>query len=161
MTCYRRKPSCVEAVQLTQDAVTSHVLDKTPLPDGCIVTSSEAHPPTRQVHRAVVRLQTKERELVMPGDWIVRNADGVLSVCKPDIFAAVYEPAASPDEPAETIRELQTVMREVGSDLVENFVGEDAEERYGIQEHGKRLIRAANACDPQPAAAPEARSVKG
>jgi hypothetical protein len=41
------------------------------------------------------------------------------------------------------IREFRTVMREVGADLAENFVGADAEERYGLQEHGKRLLRAA------------------
>lgn len=27
-----------------------------------------------------------------PGDWIVRS-DGEFSACKPDIFAAIYEPA--------------------------------------------------------------------
>lgn len=40
------------------------------------------------------------------------------------------------------IRELQSTMRAVGSDLVENFVGEDREERYGIEQHGKSLIAA-------------------
>lgn len=41
------------------------------------------------------------------------------------------------------IREFRTVMREVGADLTKNFLGADAEERYGLQEHGKRLLRAA------------------
>lgn len=96
---FRRKSMHVDAVQLTQDAVTSHVLDKTPLPDGCIVTSYEAHPPTRTVHRAVVRLRNKDRDLVMPGDWIVRAEDGTLSVCRPDEFDAAYEPDPGSDHP--------------------------------------------------------------
>lgn len=37
------------------------------------------------------------------------------------------------------IRELESTMTEIGSDLVDNFVGEDREERYGIQQHGLRL----------------------
>ncbi len=103
MTLYRRKPSYVSAVQLTQDAVISHVLDRTPLPDGSILTASGAHLPSRMVYHAVVRLQTKERELVMPGDWIVRAEDGTLSVVKPEVFAEMYEAAA--DEPEASIRE--------------------------------------------------------
>lgn len=91
MMKFRRKPEYVEAVQLTQAAIDAHVLDGAPLPDGCIVTSWEAHPPTRKVHRAVARLRNKGRDLVMPGDWIVRSADSAFSVCKPDEFEAMYE----------------------------------------------------------------------
>lgn len=44
---YRRKPEYVDAVLLTQEAVHTHVLDRTPLPDGCRCTYATAHPPTR------------------------------------------------------------------------------------------------------------------
>jgi hypothetical protein len=27
-----------------------------------------------------------------PGDWIIRSAEGAFHPCKPDIFAATYEP---------------------------------------------------------------------
>lgn len=91
MTTYRRKPSCVSAVQLTQDTVNAHVLDKTPLPDGCVLTSSDSHPLTRRVDHAIVRLRTEKRERVMPGDWIMRAEDGTLSVVKPEAFAEMYE----------------------------------------------------------------------
>lgn len=97
MTTYRRKPEYVSAVQLTQQTIDAHVLDRVPLPEGCRLTSSRAHPPTRTVQFAAVRLVTPRLELVMPGDWIVRSADGVLSVCRPDAFEAMYE--AVPDEP--------------------------------------------------------------
>jgi len=30
---------------------------------------------------------------VSPGDWIIRGVKGELYPCKPDIFAATYEPA--------------------------------------------------------------------
>lgn len=30
---------------------------------------------------------------VMPGDWIIRGVKGEFYPCKPDIFAATYEPA--------------------------------------------------------------------
>lgn len=36
--------------------------------------------------------------LVCPGDWIIRGVKGELYPCKPDIFAATYEPAASTGE---------------------------------------------------------------
>jgi len=31
--------------------------------------------------------------LASPGDWIIRGVQGELYPCKPDIFAATYEPA--------------------------------------------------------------------
>jgi hypothetical protein len=34
-----------------------------------------------------------------PGDWIIRGVMGELYPCKPDIFAATYEPAPSPGAP--------------------------------------------------------------
>jgi hypothetical protein len=29
----------------------------------------------------------------LPGDWIIRGVQGEFYPCKPDIFAAIYEPA--------------------------------------------------------------------
>lgn len=98
---FRKKPVVVEAEQLTQAAIDSHVLDKTPLPDGVYLSSASAHPPTRVMYRAVVRLIRSGRDsgmpdnLVMPGDWIIRDPDGTFSVCKPDAFEATYEPVPS------------------------------------------------------------------
>ena len=33
------------------------------------------------------------KHLASPGDWIIRGIKGELYPCKPDIFAATYEPA--------------------------------------------------------------------
>ena len=32
----------------------------------------------------------------LPGDWIIRGVKGEFYPCKPDIFAATYEPATPP-----------------------------------------------------------------
>ena len=34
--------------------------------------------------------------LAQPGDWIIRGIQGEFYPCKPDIFAATYEPAGEP-----------------------------------------------------------------
>jgi len=39
-------------------------------------------------------ISTLEGEMVaVPGDWIIRGVQGEFYPCKPDIFAATYEPA--------------------------------------------------------------------
>ena len=90
---FQRKPEYVDAVQLTLEAVHAHVLDKAPLPEGCHLASARSHPPSRTVEFAAVRLISPRFELVMPGDWIVRSADGTYSVYKPDVFEATFEAA--------------------------------------------------------------------
>ena len=49
-----------------------------------------------------LRIQTPEGDLVVsPGDWIIRGIKGELYPCKPDIFAATYDPVeeAAPPRP--------------------------------------------------------------
>jgi len=42
----------------------------------------------------LMRIETLEgRMIAQPGDWIIRGVKGELYPCKPDIFAATYEPA--------------------------------------------------------------------
>ncbi len=41
-----------------------------------------------------LRIQTLEGEMIASlGDWIIRGVKGEFYPCKPDIFAATYEPA--------------------------------------------------------------------
>ena len=41
----------------------------------------------------VIRISTFEGEMTaQPGDWIIKGVKGELYPCKPDIFAATYEP---------------------------------------------------------------------
>jgi hypothetical protein len=83
MPQYRKKPVVIEAVQWTgenQGEVMRFTGDK-----------------------AVYRSRTGGSELVVhtlegvlvadPGDWIIRGVKGEFYPCKPDIFAATYEPA--------------------------------------------------------------------
>ena len=45
-----------------------------------------------------LRIRTLEGPLtVSPGDWIIRGVQNELYPCKPDIFAATYEPAPDDD----------------------------------------------------------------
>lgn len=58
--------------------------------DGPAVTCPETEP----TGAVTPRLDIATPEGVMsasPGDWIIKNAAGELSPCKPDIFAATYE----------------------------------------------------------------------
>jgi hypothetical protein len=97
---FRKRPLEVEAVrfvEVTPEAVISwgdvvpawlqDGLDKSPLQDGAVFVldyGSEC--------RVLVR--TLEGPLqVTPGDWVIKGTAGELYPCKPEIFAAIYEPA--------------------------------------------------------------------
>ena len=75
---YRKRPVVIDAVQLTTD--NGHDLAK-----WCAGSHSS-------ISNAVV-IHTLEGTLVAQvGDWIIRGVAGEHYPCKPDIFAATYEP---------------------------------------------------------------------
>ena len=45
-------------------------------------------------HGAIYTMETREggEHVVCPGDWIITGVKGEHYACKPDIFAATYEP---------------------------------------------------------------------
>ena len=100
---YRKKPVVIEAIQWTGENL-KDVLDFTGKhPDFCLWFGSfeqyEAH--VRQ-DRQVFKIKTLEGTMeATPGDWIIKGVKGEFYQCKPDIFAATYEPAdarrATPD----------------------------------------------------------------
>ena len=48
----------------------------------------------------VLRIDTLEGTMtVSPGDWVIRGVQGEFYPCKPDIFAATYEPVEERDGP--------------------------------------------------------------
>ena len=48
------------------------------------------------VRYPVAEIDTLEgKMLAQPGDWIIRGVKGEVYPCKPDIFAATYEPVDS------------------------------------------------------------------
>jgi len=60
------------------------------------------------VHGWIDTLEQGHR--VCPGDWIITGVKGERYPCKPDIFAATYEPAAQPSAQAERAPVVQAVQ---------------------------------------------------
>lgn len=93
MAKFRKKPVVIEAVQWTGvdvDEVMPFFGDMTKLPsDGIHIEPGVGHTP------ATGELYIPTLEGVMsasPGDWIIKGVKGEFYPCKPDIFAATYEP---------------------------------------------------------------------
>ncbi len=88
MPMYRKKPVVVEAIQLPTDEadLSEEHLEALHALLGDTEWTSE-----REGHMHIYTL-----EGVMdasPGDWIIKGVKGECYPCKPDIFAATYEPA--------------------------------------------------------------------
>lgn len=87
---YRKKPVVIEAVQITN------------------ATFDAPHPNPEHIRgliydpvRRCVLIPTLEGEMRGDmGDWIITCVKGEFYPCKPDIFAATYEPVAAPEEQA-------------------------------------------------------------
>lgn len=91
---YRKKPVVIEAYQLTQDHVETHIFDETDLPPGLNLDGYNAHPWRRELHRAIMSVITihGQRTRVEFDDWIVTEPDGEhYYPVKPDIFEQTYE----------------------------------------------------------------------
>jgi hypothetical protein len=83
---YRKKPVVIDAVQWT-GANVDEVL-------GFILTKGEAR--RGLTDQNVILIDTLEGTMrADKGDWIIRGVKGEFYPCKPDIFAATYEPAAA------------------------------------------------------------------
>jgi hypothetical protein len=91
---FRNKPIEIEAYQLTEDLIRSIVLDGLNVP-GLRKMRSSCHPERREVYSSkftVITIHGQETVVVV-GDWIITEPDGEHHYpCKPDIFAARYEP---------------------------------------------------------------------
>jgi hypothetical protein len=94
---YRKKPVVIEAVQFTEALRDAHLFDGAPLPSGVKIPRKWLHPPSRKVYSADAYIETLEGRMeVSLNDWIITGVKGEHYPCKPDIFAATYEPALSP-----------------------------------------------------------------
>lgn len=86
MAQFRKKPVVIEAIRYTGiNAQKGAELESFA---GCPLQ-------LRGVNNVLcVVIPTLEGEmLAQPGDWIIKGVKGELYPCKPDIFAATYEPA--------------------------------------------------------------------
>ena len=83
---YRKKPVTVEAIRF---ALTNQ--------NEVIEWTLTGRPPLAQLpaypYLGSIAVNTDSGpQYALPGDWIVRDAKGWLSVCKPEEFEASYEP---------------------------------------------------------------------
>lgn len=105
---FRKKPVTIEAVQFTQEALDAYFFDEQPLPAGLKVVQSTTHPPTRRVFSYKAGIETLEGFMeARIGDWIITGVQGERYPCKPDIFAATYEPADTPPASAQPERDWE------------------------------------------------------
>ena len=95
---FRKKPVVIDAVQFTREIIEAHLLDDKPLPEGVQLSSASCHPKDRIVYSYSCYIDTLEGMMkVSEGDWIIKGVNGEFYPCKPDIFAATYEPVADGD----------------------------------------------------------------
>lgn len=91
MPKFRKKPVVIEAIKWTGDNLKE------------IIAFTGRHPSSKDwtwdhfeqvVRTAGLKIFTLEGDhMAAVGDWIIKGVKGELYPCKPDIFAATYEPA--------------------------------------------------------------------
>lgn len=94
MNLYRKKPIVVEAIQLPPKGVDMHPQDVDLLHD--VLRDADWNSGKDET----LEIITLEGVMTAsPGDWIIRGVRGECYPCKPDIFAATYEPVAKDRQP--------------------------------------------------------------
>ena len=85
MPMFRKKPIVIEAIQYNAS------------PPNCAEICAWAdieHLPDDQCGCVPITISTLEGDMeAQPGDWVIKGVKGEFYPCKPDIFAATYEPA--------------------------------------------------------------------
>ncbi|WP_287461199.1 hypothetical protein [Sphingomonas sp.] len=129
---FRKRPVVIEAVRF--DGIENVDDGREPMFDGSFIApdwllvalaGAEGHPGSAWTACATPESKTLDclaigtlegNHIAMPGDWIIRGVKGELYPCKPDIFAATYEPAALTPPAAP---EIPAGMKLVPVDLTE------------------------------------------
>lgn len=93
MAKFRKKPVIIEAVEVS-DLVAEFFQRQALWPAWAREAFDNG---TLQVGEHSVQIKTLEGEMVGErADWIIRGVKGELYPCKPDIFAATYDPVEDP-----------------------------------------------------------------
>jgi hypothetical protein len=98
MPMFRTKPVVIEAHQIGDDGWPDSIWQG--VSDNKIILhlDSVGYPKKVVGH---VEIKTLEGEMrASEGDWIIKGVKGEFYPCKPDIFAATYEPADTPSAPS-------------------------------------------------------------
>lgn len=89
MPQFRKKPVVIEAWRNTEDAQ-----DRNSIPAWLSAAMKSGSVWWSGGSRGYFTIKTLEGEMrADAGDWIIQGVKGELCPCKPDIFAATYEPA--------------------------------------------------------------------
>lgn len=103
MAKFRKKPVVIEATQFTREMAEGSV----PLPAGVVMRGRSLGPDGRFPEwvndgKYLINFSTQHSHFietlegnmdVQIGDWVITGVKGERYPCKPDIFAATYEPA--------------------------------------------------------------------
>jgi hypothetical protein len=93
MAQFRKKPVVIEAIQNEGDWLPIVKWLEAASPNGMVFQPGQ-HPPITRNEDGSLNVHTAEGVMLGGlGDWIIRGIQGELYPCKPDIFAATYEPA--------------------------------------------------------------------
>jgi hypothetical protein len=88
MPMFRKKALCIEAIRYYPSITCEEIYEWANI----AYQVGEPTPPFRFADGAIY-IKTLEGEMrVDAGDWIIRGIKGEFYPCKPDIFAATYEP---------------------------------------------------------------------
>jgi hypothetical protein len=86
MAKFRKKPVVIEAIRWAGPGDTNRVINWLSMMG---VTLNESW----RFHDTDITITTLEGDMkATPGDWIVRGVMGEFYPCKPDVFAATYDP---------------------------------------------------------------------
>lgn len=88
---YRKKPVTIEAVQLGDDNA-QEVLEWINRNDGQAIPIRTSPYNASQLTGAILIHTLEGDHRADPLDWIIRGVKGEFYPCKPDIFAATYDP---------------------------------------------------------------------
>jgi len=91
---YRKKPVVIDALEFTgTEASARRILEEFQIPGGVYVPMAV----TWDSDAGYMTIPTLEgNHTANPGDFIIRGVQGEFYPCKPDIFAATYEPVVEP-----------------------------------------------------------------
>lgn len=82
---FRKKPVVIEAFQFTKETIN----------EAAAFCNGDIDAPVNEFEpKSSIIIHTREGNMrASEGDWIIRGVQGEYYPCKPDIFAATYEPA--------------------------------------------------------------------
>ncbi|MFC4727480.1 hypothetical protein [Coralloluteibacterium thermophilus] len=119
---FRKKPVVIEAVQFTKAMAEGHE----PLPDGVQMAARNLaaggqFPEYANDGKFLTNYSTCHQHFIATpegqmdvqiGDWIIRGVKGEFYPCKPDIFAATYEPADTKPARADSVERIAALLCE-------------------------------------------------